>query len=172
VYIVLRGKEARSLYLQCYELILWKQCFWLIKEKGFPKELETVVRDLWSLRVRLLWSEKDDDEGYTSGTFGFSSTSEGDNTDTDGGMSMVSKWSRRSNRKGKEYLPKLIETLSLCYLGILMLRLPTSLGEIFKWVTTDEMIYTRAVSLILIFALTSGLLLGADTSRSRKSRRT
>ena len=151
---MLHGKEARDLYLQCYQLILWKQCFWLVKEKGFPKELETVVRDLWSLRIKLLYAEKDDEEGYTSGTVGFSSTSEGENSDTDG-MSLASKWSRRSNRKGKEYLPKLIETLALCYLGILLLRLPTSIGEIFKWVTSDEMIYNRAVCLTTLFCLTS-----------------
>lgn len=145
VYIALRGKQARDLYLQCYQLILWKQCHWLVNKKGFPKELETVVRDLWGLRLKLLWGENEDSEGYGSGTFGFSSTSEGENTDTDGGTSIASKWSRRSNRKGKEYLPKLIETLALCYLGIMLLRLPISLGDIFKWVTTDEMIYIRAI---------------------------
>lgn len=144
---VLSGREATELYLQCYQLILWKQCYWLINVKGFAKELETVVRDLWGLRVRLLHGEKDYDGGYGSGTVGFSSTSEGDNTDTDGGMSRSSKWSEKNRRNRREALPKLIETLALCYLGILLLRLPTSLGEIFKWATTEEMVYTRAVSL-------------------------
>lgn len=147
---VLSGKQARELYLQCYQLILWKQCYWLVNVKGFPKELETVVRDLWGLRIRLLHGEKDDDGGYGSGTVGFSSTSEGENTDTDGNMSRSSKWSRRSRGKKREVLPKLIETLALCYLGILLLRLPTSLGEIFEWASTEEMVYTRAVSLVSI----------------------
>lgn len=152
VYVVTRGKEAKELYLQCYQLILWKQCFWLVHQKGFPTELETVVRDLWELRVRLLWGDKNDEEGYGSGTLAFSSTSEGELTDTDGGLSTASKWSRLSNRKEKGSLPKLIETLALCYLGILLMRLPTSLGELFKWVTTDEMIYNRAVSDDPLFA--------------------
>jgi RNA polymerase I-specific transcription initiation factor RRN7 len=152
---VLSGKEASELYLQCYQLILWKQCFWLVGKKGFPKELETVVRDLWGLRVRLLFGEKGDEGGYGSGTgtLGFSSTSEGENTDTDGAMSRSSRWSKKSAGKKKDQLPKLIETLALCYLGILLLRLPTSLGEIHNWVVTDEMIYNRAVSLSLPYVI-------------------
>ncbi|PSS25675.1 hypothetical protein M430DRAFT_48107 [Amorphotheca resinae ATCC 22711] len=139
---VVTGKQAVELYLQCYQLILWKQCFWLVNVKGFPKDLETVVRDLWGLRLRLLHGEKEDG-GYRSGTTGFSSTSEGENTESDG-ISLTSRRSRRSDR-AKDRLPKLIETLALCYLGILLLRLPTSLGEVYKWAAEEEIIFTRAI---------------------------
>lgn len=168
VQIVLRGKEATQLYLQCYQLILWKQCHWLVSVKGFPEELETVVRDLWGLRIRLLHGDKDDEGGYRSGgTLGFSSTSEGENTDTDGGMSRSSRWSRRSGGKGREMLPKLIETLALCYLGMVLLRLPVSLGEIFKWVTTDEMIFTRAVRICNLPPYVSSLMTDLDQGDSK-----
>jgi RNA polymerase I-specific transcription initiation factor RRN7 len=151
---VLKGSEARELYLECYQLILWKQCHWLINVKGFPKELETVVRDLWGLRLGILQRIGDERNGYGSGTgtMMFSSTSEGENTDTDGtgGKSMGSRRSRKS-AVSKERLPRLIETLGLCYLGILLLRLPTSLGEFYKWAACEEIMYARAVSRFVCF---------------------
>jgi len=86
--------------------------------------------------------------GSTIGTTLFSSQSEGEtdyDTDATGGRSLSSRRSKRSN-VSEEKLPRLVETLGLCYLGILLLRLPTSLGEVYQWATRDEMIYTRAVS--------------------------
>jgi RNA polymerase I-specific transcription initiation factor RRN7 len=125
-------------------LILWKQCFSLVNEKGFPTDLETVVRDLWALRLGILHGEQGGGGGEHFSSLGFSSMSEGENTDSDG-KSMISSRSRRSEL-GKEKTPKLIETLALCYLGTLLVRLPTSIGEIVKWASRDEIVYTRAVS--------------------------
>ncbi|KAJ8071326.1 hypothetical protein OCU04_001660 [Sclerotinia nivalis] len=142
---VFGGRDATQLYLQCYQLILWKQIHWLVTVKGFPAELETVVRDLWELRLRVLQGSGDVRSEY--GTE-FGSTTEGDDTDTDGtGYKSTTStiMSRKRASRVKKNLPKLIETLGFCYLGILLLRLPTSLGEIYKWVTRDEIIYTRAV---------------------------
>ena len=141
---ILSGREAKELYLQCYQLILWKQCYWLITVKGLPKELETVVRDLWNLRIRILQGSEDEN-GYGSGTPGFSSSG-GDDTDTDdtGKNSWASRTSKMSVKNGTK-LPKLIETLALCYLGTLLMRLPTSLGEIYNWAVKEELIYVRAV---------------------------
>jgi RNA polymerase I-specific transcription initiation factor RRN7 len=81
---------------------------------------------------------------------GFSSTSEG-NSDTDG-TGVKSFGSRRSRKSAveEERLPKLIETLGLCYLGILLLRLPTSLGEVYKWAAKEEIICIRAVSMAFV----------------------
>ncbi|CAD6443553.1 57851537-36f7-48e2-993b-0d246bfdb062-CDS [Sclerotinia trifoliorum] len=142
---VFGGRDATQLYLQCYQLILWKQIHWLVTMKGFPAELETVVRDLWELRLRVLQGSGDVRSEY--GTE-FGSTTEGDDTDTDGtGYRSTTStiMSRKRASRVKKNLPKLIETLGFCYLGILLLRLPTSLGEIYKWATRDEIIYTRAV---------------------------
>jgi RNA polymerase I-specific transcription initiation factor RRN7 len=122
----------------------------LVNVKGFPKELETVVRDLWGLRLGILQTVgRESGYGSGTGTMMFSSTSEGENTDTDGtgGKSLSSRRSRKS-AVSEERLPRLIETLGLCYLGTLLLRLPTSLGEFYKWVTREEMIYSRAVGKI------------------------
>lgn len=138
--------------MQCYQLILWKQCHWLVTVKEFPRELETIVRDLWGLRVGVLHTSREERSGYRSGTgtMGFSSTSEG-NSDT-GGTGVKSFGSRKSRKSAveEERLPKLIETLGLCYLGILLLRLPTSLGEVYKWAAKEEIIYIRAVSMAFV----------------------
>jgi RNA polymerase I-specific transcription initiation factor RRN7 len=141
---VLAGRDATELYLQCYQLILWKQCFWLA-QRGFPRELETVVRDLWGLRLGVVHGEPGGGGGSSKfSTAGFSSTSEGENTDSDA----ASVFSRRSSRSdaGREKLPKLVETLALCYLGMLLMRLPVSMGELHGWATREEMGFTRAVS--------------------------
>ncbi|TGO72654.1 hypothetical protein BELL_0431g00080 [Botrytis elliptica] len=142
---VFGGRDATQLYLQCYQLILWKQTHWLVTVKGFPKELETIVRDLWELRLRVLQGSGDERSEY--GTE-FGSTTEGDETDTDGTgyrSTASTVMSRKRASRTKKHLPRLIETLGFCYLGILLLRLPTSLGEIYKWATRDEIIYTRAI---------------------------
>jgi RNA polymerase I-specific transcription initiation factor RRN7 len=146
---ILSGREAQELYLQCYQLVLWKQCYWLVQVKGFPGELETVIKDLWGLRLRVLHKEeKIEGSGSGISVVGFSDTSEGETgSDATGGRSLWSGRSRRSVGGTKEKLPKLIETLALCYLGTLLMKLPTSLGEIFKWASTEEMVFTRAVSL-------------------------
>jgi RNA polymerase I-specific transcription initiation factor RRN7 len=88
--------------------------------------------------------------GSGTGTTTFMSQSEGEtdnDTDATGGRSMTSRRSRKS-AVSEEKLPRLAETLGLCYLGILLLRLPTSMGELYQWATRDELIYTRAVSSI------------------------
>ena len=122
----------------------------MVNIKGFPKELETLVRDLWGLKLGVIQRVGAEKDGYGSGTgtMLFSSTSEGGATDSDatGGKSLGSRRSRKSVA-AEEKLPRLIETLGLCYLGTLLLRLPTSLGEFYKWATHEEIVYTRAVSI-------------------------
>ncbi|KAG9231397.1 60S ribosomal protein L40 [Amylocarpus encephaloides] len=141
---LLSGREATDLYLQCYQLILWKQCYWLIHEKNYPPELEVVLKDLWGLRIDALL-QASNEKNYPSASGMFSSTSEDENSQTDGSRAR-SRSSRRSRGASTRdpNLPKLRETLGLCYLAMLLLRLPISLGEIWAWVLNEEIIYTRA----------------------------
>lgn len=108
-----------------------------------------MVRDLWALRIRVLPILKDDKAGYGSvtSTTMFSSQSEGENTDTDA-TTRRSLGSRKSSkhRRIEEQLPTLIQTLSISYLAMLLLKLPVSLGDVYKWATQDRLLYTRAVS--------------------------
>lgn len=91
---------------------------------GLSPELETVIKDLWALRLQLLrdkFSEPDSD-------MNFSSQPESD-TDAEGDNE---KGSRDWKVKDKQ-MPNLIESMGLCYLGTVLLRLPVSLGEIYRY---------------------------------------
>jgi RNA polymerase I-specific transcription initiation factor RRN7 len=43
-------------------------------------------------------------------------------------------------------LPKLIESLAMCYMAILLLRLPVTIGDLQTWIGKYEMPYFRVVS--------------------------
>ncbi len=43
IVVDLEGAQAVELYLQCYQLVLWKQAYWLVHNKGYPPELEVSV---------------------------------------------------------------------------------------------------------------------------------
>ncbi|KAH9204453.1 hypothetical protein DL95DRAFT_471482 [Leptodontidium sp. 2 PMI_412] len=148
VETILGGSDAKELYLQCYQLILWKQCHWLVTTLGLPGELRVIVRDLWELRLRSFHISRDEKSAYGSGTgtMMFSSASEGDNTDTDG-VTHRSIGSRRSKKSAvtEEKLPRLIETLALCYLGTLLLKMPVTVEDFHRWALQDRITYNRAI---------------------------
>lgn len=48
------GTKAFEHYLLCIQLVLRKQLRWLIDIQKLPEELETVVRDLFALRLQKL----------------------------------------------------------------------------------------------------------------------
>ena len=115
----------------------------MIHTIGLPAELETVVKDLWSLRLQLLKSKtdatSDEDTLFSSqpqskvdatsdeDMFGSQPQSQTETDDEHEGTGR--KWKVR----GKE-MPRLIETLGLCYLGMILLRLPVSIGEMHRYV--------------------------------------
>jgi RNA polymerase I-specific transcription initiation factor RRN7 len=119
--------------------VLWKQTNFLIKIKGLPAELEVLVKDLWTLRLQNLAYRIDDDDNVDNDTQSqmFSSQSEGE-TDTDGEPIL-------SKGRKKDATPKLLEALALCYLGIVLLRLPYTIGDITEWASKGEMPYYRAI---------------------------
>ena len=124
--LVLHGPKAFELYLQAYQLILWKQCHWLVHTKGFPAELESVVHDLWALRLQLLKARVEELSVSETPPQVFSTQSEKElSTEAE-----EAKQSRGSS-KGKD-MPTMRDTLGLCYLATLLLRLPVSIGDIYK----------------------------------------
>ncbi|KAL9103995.1 MAG: hypothetical protein Q9163_001015 [Psora crenata] len=129
------GARALTLYLECYQLILWKQCYALVRTIGFPSRLESLVKDLWALRLQLLKGKVV--AGESDGDTIFSSQPVSDaNTQTEGGAYLKGR--------GKA-MPTLIESLGICYLAAIMLRLPTSLGEMHRWAIAEDMPYIRAI---------------------------
>lgn len=177
VSVVSHGHTATHLYLQSYQLILWKQCHALIHTIGLPSELETVVKDLWALRLQLVKQKAGD--ATSDGTIVFSSQPVSDAGTDNNEESIGRKWKVRG--KG---MPTLIETLGLLYFGIVLLRLPVSMGEIHRyddenlntgersnaahsWAIREDIPYIRAVRFIpavMKHKLPAEYLLALDTT--------
>lgn len=85
-----------------------------------------MVKDLWALRLQLLKSKIDttSDENTV-----FSSQPQSETETEDKHEGIGRKWRVRG-----KYMPSLIETLGLCYLGMILLRLPVSIGEMHRHV--------------------------------------
>lgn len=144
VRLVYEGQQAVTLYVQCWQLVLRTQISWLIREQGLPIELETVARDLWALRIRNVRG-LGEESGDVAMSAGFSSTSGGETDGEDDGIGL--QMDRRLKKLARDRgLPKLIESLAMCYMAILLLRLPVTSGDLQAWVEKYEMPYFRVVS--------------------------
>lgn len=151
-----------------------------MSEKNLPAELETVVRDMWELRVRDLAGLKsaggrDGEDGQESGSGTeatlYSSQSEGEMSDVSAASSASHRRIWRSQVGERWKMPRLLDTLALCYLGTLLLRLPYRVGDFQRWAKADEILYLGAVSLHIsveqgsLFSLTADIG-GGDTQRN------
>lgn len=134
---------------------------WLVRERNLPDELESVVRDLWDLRVRNFGGLRVADEkgkgrgrslqsepasGSESEMF-FSS--QGDTDAESAAEAAPLKGSRIKNwavKEGQKWpMPSLLDTLALCYVGCLAMRLPVRIGELFRWARSGRLLFIRAV---------------------------
>lgn len=138
---VLTGLQGLHLYLSCYQLLLRHQCWALVKDKGLPEELEAIVKDLWALRLPLIQgkfvaSQPDvtDDETGGSASEGeprmYSSRAETE--DATAGETYDEEGERRGKRKSERAYPSLVDSLALCYMGMMLLRMPISLGDMYR----------------------------------------
>lgn len=146
----LTGQVGRNLYLESLQLMLRNQLLWLINQKGHREELETVVRDLWDLRTRGSSSHAldaaPDDSAADGGLEMFSSqTADLANSEKPKG----NKFRRAQSwepQQGPEWpMPKMLDIIVLNYLGCLLLRIPTRVGEYVQWVNGGHLPYRRAV---------------------------
>ncbi|KAK5138580.1 hypothetical protein LTR08_000168 [Meristemomyces frigidus] len=136
------GLKAFEHYLLCVQLVLRKQVKWLVENRGLPQELETLVRDLWTLRLqklqhRISYDSETETEGTQSQQF-FSSQSEGETSASE------ASHRQRKIRKGKNGTPSLAETLSLCYTALLLLCEPVTVADVYAWVTNGKLLYYHA----------------------------
>jgi RNA polymerase I-specific transcription initiation factor RRN7 len=84
---------------------------------------ETIVRDLWTLRLSKLVHRLDSPPRIDTQSQAVSSTEE----------SGIDEAGKRQKKVAQGIAsPKLIETIALCYMGILLLRLPISLAEVYR----------------------------------------
>ncbi|KAF4768111.1 hypothetical protein HAV15_002136 [Penicillium sp. str.  len=137
----LRGRPAYTLFLQIYQLILWKQCHVLIHDHGFPEELEVVVRDLWALRLqdfesRITDATGDDDDDTESELF--SSQPAGKDESRDG---------FKPNSRYLEW-PRLIDSVALCYLAAFLMRLPVCVIDFHDMIMRQEIPYARVLATV------------------------
>ena len=51
---IYRGPQAFGLYLKSLQLILRHQIWFLTRDRGLPAELETIIYNLWALRIAQL----------------------------------------------------------------------------------------------------------------------
>ncbi|EUC32493.1 hypothetical protein COCCADRAFT_27029 [Bipolaris zeicola 26-R-13] len=147
---IAKGTQAFDLYLKCLQLILRHQIWFLVQNKGLPAELETVVYDLWALRIAQLESRIASNEDPNADSQPQPQTfstleSEDDLTDTEKGHVHGKK---RKRGKMLSTAPNLNDCLLLCYLGIKTLRLPVTPGDIHAWVTDNKLPYWRAIKLV------------------------
>ncbi|KAK8128577.1 hypothetical protein PG984_009685 [Apiospora sp. TS-2023a] len=140
--VKLEGAAGRELYLECLQIILRKQVWWLIKDRGLPAELEEIVRAFWGLRVRDLPAH--DDEFQRDSSLGASDADVRDDELSDGPVETNRVWRPQSGKRLN--LPALIDTLALCYLGCFTLRLPISTASFCHWAQRGDLKFLAAIN--------------------------
>lgn len=146
----LSGYEGKTLYLEALQLLLRNQVLFLVRDKGYTEELETVVRDLWDLRIRGFGSLVPEENTQDTELELFSSQPASDTQEKQTPWKSRSKAQSWDPERGSDWpMPRVQETLSLCYVGCLLLRLPVRIADIRTWVTGGNMPYTRAVSIVI-----------------------
>ncbi|RVX75865.1 hypothetical protein B0A52_00222 [Exophiala mesophila] len=141
---VLRGAKAHQLYLQAWQLILWKQCYILVHQKALPPELWTVVRNLW-----ILWLDKLEARLHDP-LASFSGPDQEANQDSDSDPHATSGAETDNEEHPtvakKDYPgPTLIDTVVLIYLSTLLLRQFLPLQTLHAWLTNSTIPYIRAI---------------------------
>ncbi|TDZ65171.1 Ubiquitin-60S ribosomal protein L40 [Colletotrichum trifolii] len=139
----LTGQPARDLYLECLQLILREQVLWLITVKGHKVEVETVARDLWDLRIRGAAKAIDNDSASEAELSLFSSQAElAQDEQTSSRFKRAQLWSCDN---GNEWpAPGFIDTLGICFLACMLLRIPTRVGDLAKWAREGSIPYKQA----------------------------
>ena len=105
---------------------------------GWPAEIETVVKDFWELRLQLLSHRFEQDE------------SDGDTLFSSQPVEAIGD---ESNYKGKarwasKPVPTLVESLAICYLAAIILRLPISISELHGYAYREDVPYIRAIRFV------------------------
>lgn len=119
---------------------------WLVDVKGHKAELETVVRDLWDLRIRGAVSAVENDSASEAELSLFSSQIDLSQDEQPSNRTQgAQNWTPES---GSEWpAPPLMDTLALCFLGCMLLRMPTRTGDLARWARAGNIPYKHSVSL-------------------------
>ena len=99
---------------------------------------QSISRDLWSLRLQKLQSKFDQGDTQTEHSSQlFSSQSEGESTDDE-------RAARKTvHREGR--LPHVLDGICLCYISLLLLRIPIMVKDFDKWISNGDLPYYGAI---------------------------
>ncbi|KAJ5678806.1 hypothetical protein N7462_007050 [Penicillium macrosclerotiorum] len=159
-----RGRQAFTLLLQAFQLIIWKQSHALVTNHGFPEQFEAVVRDLWALRLQdfeLKINASTEDDGEEGERELFSSQAEANSSD---GLGFKTQ--------GKYFeLPRIVESVGLCYLASILMRLPVCIHDFYRLIMRQEIPYirvSRAIPRNMRDKLPPEYLVGLDVNKFPK----
>ncbi|KAK5943858.1 hypothetical protein PMZ80_003139 [Knufia obscura] len=134
---VYHGPRGYRLYLLAWQHVLWRQCYALMNGSvKAPDELWHVVKDLWALKLSRLVHRLED-------TGGRSTDAETDYA-TESRTSETEDEAVTDSTKAGSLRPKLWDSIGLVYLGILLLRQPMSLSQLYHLIRTEEVPFIRA----------------------------
>lgn len=105
---------------------------------GWPAEIETVIRDLWQLRLQLLSDPFEQDESDGDTLF---SSQPVEGIGGEGNYQGKARWASKP-------LPTLVESLAICYLAAIILRLPISISELHGYAYREDVPYIRAIRFV------------------------
>ncbi|QSL65243.1 hypothetical protein MERGE_002552 [Pneumocystis wakefieldiae] len=130
---VLYGNEGKNLFLHCFQQILKTQVWCLIHTHGISKNLEPTVRNIWKIYLTLLTSNKLFQK--TKKIIKYHDNSiQGNSNDN-----ISYKITR---------FPKLIDTISICYLGLLNLRSIITISTLYNFMKSGKIPYMQTSSII------------------------
>lgn len=139
---IYRGKKGYELYLQAWQFLLWKMCYALVHVCGVNEEVWGIVRGMWAARLGRLVPKFEEKLG-AEGDMG--AESEGldvtTGTDTEGESEEVRFKSVKKAGEG----PGLLDVAALSYLGLMVMRYPLPLAELFEWLQDETLPFVRAI---------------------------
>ncbi|KAG5519807.1 hypothetical protein PMAC_000080 [Pneumocystis sp. 'macacae'] len=131
---ILYGNEGKIIFLRCFQQILRTQSWYLIHTHGITNELEQAIQNIWKHYLILLLSNK---LFYKSAK----------NINKYQKESVTENLNNNIHYKIKK-LPKLIDTIAICYLGLLNIRSTITISTLCNLMESGKIPYMKALFII------------------------
>ncbi len=105
-----------------------------------------MVKDLWALRIQILSDKLRDDSG--DGTEGSSSRMYSSQSESENRTASQFSEQRERTIKAKSGTLTLVDSLTLCYLGVLLLRIPVTLADFHGWISSGDLLFYNAANMV------------------------
>ncbi|CCG83962.1 protein of unknown function [Taphrina deformans PYCC 5710] len=161
------GKVGYAAFLQAYQTVLRYQTKF-ISEKFDVPGYEPLLKQIWQLfleiqgtkdRIPIVEDDDSDDRGTSASSTPMPSSSPTlmrqqrsagyvDGSDDSSNLDAANRSKEYKNVRYSMHRPLLVHSLALCYLTLLLLRVPITIHDLKVWVDREEMPYMRAVRLV------------------------